>query len=278
MASFSEIAHKKVAGIPVLYLGAAFVAILAIVAWKIKPASTGDAPADNGGTDASDPAVGDLSDPYAGLGTNGTVTVVQQPTNTTPDPVVKTNDDWVRDGATWLGTTAGGNVPGTEAYSALQKYVTGQDRSFQENGWVNAWIAQGGLPPEGVSEGGTVQTKPAQKQFPSPPGTHNVTGNSDNTLALLANLYYGNASGDTINLIEESNPSLATATTLPIGAAVKIPVYAAPVTWTVPSRMTWAQAAAKNGTSEQVLKNLNNGSAGWRHAPYLEKGRVIRVK
>lgn len=280
VANFTELAHKKVAGIPVLYLAAGAVIILSIVAWKMKPAPSAvdTTPADAAGDASADEAANGLSDPYANLGTQGTVTVVQQPTDTTPDPVVKTNDDWVRDGATWLGSTAGGNVPGTDAYTALQKYVTGQDRTYAENGWVNAWIKQGGLPPEGISEGGTVQSKPAQKQFPNPPGTHNVTGNSDNTLALVANLYYGNSSGDTVNLLEEANPSLASSTTLPTGAAVKVPAYTAPVFWTVTARMTWAQAAAKNGTSEQVLKNLNNGTAGWRNAAYLDKGRSIRVK
>ena len=39
--NFQEIARKKIVGVPVIYWGLAAVTVLAFVAWKLKPASTG---------------------------------------------------------------------------------------------------------------------------------------------------------------------------------------------------------------------------------------------
>lgn len=277
MANFSEIARKKVLGVPALYLAGAFVVILAVVAYRMKSTATDKTPpVDNGGTDESAPGVGELSDPYAGLGTQGTVTVQQVATNpadTGND--VKTNEDWVRAGAEWLTSAKG--VAGSRGYSALHKYINGQDRTFEEQGWVDDVIKEKGQPPSDIAEGGRVDNKPAQRQFEKFPGKHTVTGSSDTTLSAISTLYYGSADGNHVDLLEFANPTLAMAGTLPGGTVVNVPAYHDPKYWVVTARMTWAQAAARNGISETQLRNLNNGSAAWRNAPYLNKGQRVRV-
>jgi hypothetical protein len=275
MASFQEIAHKKVAGVPVLYLAGGAVVILAIVAFKMKPSTppVEDAPADAGG----DPNAVDES-AYGDLATQGTVTVVQQPNQVTPDAVVKTNSTWVRDGSTWLVNE--NLATGTVAYTALSKYINGTDRSYEEDVMVNKVIKQFGPPPDDIAEGGTAGSKPAQKQFTNPPGVHTITGASDDSWAEIATLYYGNGSAANQDLLQFANPSLGSSPgPFGVGTKITVPVYHAPVTYKVPrGPVSWASVAAKNGISETQLKNLNNGSAAWRNAPTLATGQVVRVK
>jgi hypothetical protein len=276
MASFNDIAHKKVAGVPVLYLAGGAVVILAIVAWKMKPATVPDAevPADSGG----DPNAVDES-AYDGLATQGTVTVVQQPNQTTPDAVVKTNSTWVRDGSTWLVNQ--NLTSGTVAYAALTKYINGTDRSYDEEQLVNKVIKQFGPPPDDIAEGGTAGSAPAKKQFDNPPGVHTITGASDDSWAEIATLYYGNGAAANQDLLQFANPALGSSPgPFAIGTKITVPVYHAPVNYTVPKGkpLSWAAVAAKNGISETQLKNLNNGSAAWRNAPTLQPGQVVRVK
>lgn len=273
--TFKDFAAKRVAGVPVLYLTGAAVIILGIVAWKMKPAPTGDSKTatDSGSTDGgSDAGV------YDGLATQGTVTVVQQPTNPADvTPTVETNDTWVDKGARWL--IANDKAPGTVAISALTKYVNGQDRTYDENQLVEAVIKQFGPPPEGVAEGGGVGPKPAQKQFTEFPGVHKITGNSDNSFALLSRLYYGVGTnvGGRIDLLQAANTNLGDDGPWPIGTPVKIPAYHAPVYYTVPTNgMTRAQVAAKNGITVAQLNTLNNGP-NYNNVQTFPKGRKLRV-
>lgn len=272
MASFSEIARKKVAGIPVIYLAGGFVAILAIVAWKMKPVTPASDIAPDG---AGDPNAIDES-AYEGLATQGTVTVVQQPNQTTPDETVKTNSTWLRDGAAWLVSEK--KASGTEAYSALSKYVNGQDRSFAEDALINAVISHQGAPPEDIAEGGSVSAKPAQKQG-EPPTVHTITGSSDDTWAEIAQLYYGNGSPESADLLQFANPNLgSSAGPFAIGTKITVPVYHSPKYYVVPKGpVSWASVAGKNGISETQLRNLNNGTAAWRNAATLATGQKVRV-
>ena len=276
VASYSEILHKKVAGIPVVYLAGAAVIVLAIVAWKIKPVTpvSDTTPADAAGP--TDNGVTDATNPYDGLATNGTVVVQPQvPPQTDTTARFEDNSTWARTGAEWLTKEKG--VPGSQAAAALSHYIGGEDNSYQERVWVDLVISEYGQPPDDIAQGGAVGPKPPQRQFTNFPGTHTVTGDSDTNLAAIAQLYYGNADGNHVNLLEFANPSIATNPTLVPGTAVKVPAYTTPKTWTVTSTMTWAQAAAKNGISESQLRNLNNGPAAWRNAPTLNKGQVIVV-
>lgn len=274
--TFQEFAHKKVAGVPVIYLAGGFVVILAIVAWKLKPSTP---PADTTPVDTGGSAADNAIDPtdYSGLATNGTVIVApQSPPTDTPNSSITTNSDWVQQGVQWL--VGQNKSDGTTAVTALSKYINDQDRTYDENTLINLWIKQAGPPPDGVAGTGTVGSPPAKKQFDQPPGTHTVSNQNDNSLSAIATLYYGNGSSANVDLLQFANPPLAAANiNLPVGTKVNVPVYHDPKYWTVTTKMTWAQAASKNGITESQLKNLNNGSAGWRNAPTLNKGQVIRV-
>lgn len=273
--AFSDLARKKVAGVPVIYLAGGAVAVLAVVAWKLKPTVTApaDTPVDSGG----DPNAVDES-AYSGLATQGTVTVVQQPNQTVPDEVVKTNSTWVRDGAAWLVSEK--RVDGTAAYAALTKYVNGQDRSFDENTLVNLVIDHQGAPPDDIAEGGTSGTAPAQKQFNEFPGRHVVKNSSDNGFPQLASLYYNSSAPDRVDLLQAANPTLGEAGPWPTGTVVIIPTYHAPVYYTVASAKgeTASQVASKNGISLYQLAVLNNVRGGVYQPGYtLKKSSRVRV-
>lgn len=150
-----EILSKKVAGVPVVYLAAGAVAILAVVAWRMKPSdSSADVSPESGsGGDAvlDENGHADGSDPYAGMATNGTVIV--QPTPPAAEPEADkpdTNEEWVKLGAEWL--VAEKNVSGSAAYDALNKFVEGKSRSTTEQSWIDAVIRAHGLPPDGAGE------------------------------------------------------------------------------------------------------------------------------
>lgn len=165
--TFSELAAKKVVGVPVLYLAGAFVAVLAVVAWRMKPstpdtdsefAETEDAVLDENG-------IADGKNPYAGMATNGTVIVQPAPPAEAPEPDgIDTNDEWIRKGAAWLVAEKG--VSGPAAFTALSKYVNGQSRSLTEGQWVEAVFKQFGAPPDAFQE--TPLPAPTTPTTPTP--------------------------------------------------------------------------------------------------------------
>jgi hypothetical protein len=138
------------------------------------------------------------------------VTVVQQPSadaDTTPTKPID-NEDWARKGAEWLTATHG--VSGSAAIAALTKYISGTDRTFDEQTLVDMVIKEKGQPPNSIAEGGSVSAAPAKKQFSNFPGKHVIKGGSDNGFPQLATLYYGSAVDDRIDLLQAANPSLGT--------------------------------------------------------------------
>jgi hypothetical protein len=281
--TFQELAAKKVLGVPVLYLAAGFVAILAVVAWRMK--STPDA--DTSGVNPENGVAGsELDDPdnalagmegngYSGFVTNGTV-VVQPTTPTAEEPPEVNNDTWRKGATEWLVSQK--KASGVEAYSALSKYLDGDQLSIEEGVIVNAAIAEKGLPPEPVAKVGGVAgptEAPAQKQFSSFPGAHTVKGSNDNTATKLASLYYGNSDALHVNKIASANPALGpSSTTYNIGTRLTIPYYANPRYYTVTGKSdTWpSQIAAKNGLSYNQFLALNPSAT----APYA-KGAKMRV-
>lgn len=271
MASFNEIANKRVAGVPVLYLAGAFVAVLAIVAWKMKPSTPPEEPRGDEGT-TSENAPGNEVD-YSGLESQGTVTVVQ-PTvpQTTPDPVVKTNQDWVREGAEWA--TANNKASGSAAYAALNKYVNGQDRSFDEQVIVDAVLKEKGQPPDSIAEGGNVGSKPTSK-IPTLPGYHTVSGSADNGYDKLAILYYGKTDQNNYDLIQAANvATLGSSGPFPVGTKVYVPRYSNPKYYILPKDMNIAEIAAKNGIGQQAFRAYNqDAKTPW----VMKKGRKVRV-
>lgn len=271
MASFSDIANKRVAGVPVIYLAGAFVAILAIVAWKMKPSTPPDEPTGDEGT-TSENVPGDEVD-YSALASKGTVTVVQpEVPQTQPDPVVKTNQDWVKEGAEWA--TANNKATGSIAYSALNKYVSGQDRSFDEQTVVDAVLKEKGQPPDSIAEGGNVGSKPISK-IPTLPGYHTVTGTSDNGYDKVAIIYYGKTNQDNYDLIQGANVAkLGDSGPFPVGTKIYVPAYSNPKYYILPKDMNIAEIAAKNGIGQQQFRAYNSGA----NTPWvLKKGKKVRV-
>jgi hypothetical protein len=259
--NFSELAQRKVAGIPVLYLAGAFVAILAIVAWKMKPSVpddevTGDegTTPDNVPTDSGDPDAAD----YSGLVSQGTVTVVQG-TQTPTDAVKQTNEDWERAAITYL-VDAKLASP-SAAQNAIHKYLEGVNLSYDEGKLKDAAITKLKLPPEPLVQVGTVGTAPAQKQFSNFPGRHTVKGPNDNTASKLAQLYYGNSAADRINTIAAANTKLGPASTsYSPGAVVSIPTWTTPYTMTATKYYnTASKIGSKNGLSAAQVVALNPG-------------------
>lgn len=351
MGKFEELAHKKIAGVPVLYLAAGAVTILAVVAWKMKP-STDTTDTTSDGTNTAATAGTATANPYDGLDSNGTVTVQQSDLTAStsaagtyssndawvragaswlaseknvsastalavlnkyvsgdysslttaeqtmvdqwstqagppPDNVVSptqtattttatpTNQEWINDGAAWL--VKNKNATGSAALAALTKYVNGSDRSYQEQQWVDAWFAQEGAPPEGITAAGSVGSAPVlapQRQFTSFPGTHTIKGGADNGYTGLAKLYYNSTAPDRIDLLQAANTNLGPSGPWAIGTKVHIPAYHAPDYYTTTTTMTESQILSKNpGLSAAAFEVLNNG----RKSTY-PKGTRVRVK
>lgn len=275
--NFSELIRKRIAGVPVIYIAAAAVIILAIVAWRMKPNTD---ITDTGADVVGDPSAGsDLptegDDPYTGLATQGTVTVVQQPAQTAP-VVEKTNETWVKDGAEWIVAhpTADLTASGTSAVSALNRFLQGEDLSYEEGRIVNAVIREKGQPPEGTGSVGKISDAPGQKQFTNFPGNHTVKGPNDNTPAKLSTLYYGTADAAHLNRLIAANTQLGPATgSYSVGTRVNIPVYYNPRYFTITKSTTYpSQVAAKNGITYQQVTALNPGVT----APY-KVGSKVRV-
>lgn len=263
MASFSEIAHKKVAGIPVLYLAGGGAVILAVVAYRLKPSATTDTQgAADAGTDtqAADEAVQAAADgDYSALATQGTVTVVQSQSATEVDNVkYHNNGEWVKAGGEWLVANKG--ATGTAASAALSKGIDGAALTYDEGQLLNALIAEGGQPPDGFSSGtSTIATdKPAQRQFTNFPGTHTVKGYNDNTPSELSYLYYGKGDSKYLDLIRAANPSHPPNATWQIGEKVAIPAFREPAYYTTTvANQTMADIAKKNGITSTQLQLLN---------------------
>lgn len=260
--AFKEFAQKKVLGVPVLYLAALAVTILAVVAWRMKPAATEDTagvdPQDS--LDGVDNELVDADNPYSGLATNGTVVVAPQtPADTTVEPVVKTNEDWVKDASEWL--VAKKMATGIEATRALTKLIEGEDLSFDEGALANAAIAEKGQPPESIGKVGAIADQPARRQFSGSNGTHTVKGTNDDTFAKLAVVYYGNGDALHVNRIAEYNTKLGPASaSFDAGTRIAIPTYVNPKYYTVTGKNLdnrFKTIAAKAGATPEMIQALN---------------------
>lgn len=264
------------AGIPMLYLVVVGVGIFALVAWKLKaatpavdPAATDPAATDAGAT-ATGVTTGDLAGSvYDSLKTAGTVVVAPATDTITTPETVKTNATWLNDGVAWLQLQD--KATGSAANTALSKYLAGQDRSYDEQYLVDLWYKQGGPPPDGVEPSGTIGAKPAQKQG-NPPLAHEVKGSSDNSYGDVAMLYYGHNEQATYDLVQAANPQLGLTGPFAVGTRINVPVYHVPKMYVLPSDMSNAQIAAKNGISTYQFSALNNTSkTQWK------KGNTVRV-
>lgn len=277
--NFNELAQKKVLGIPVLYLGAGFVTILAIIAWRLKPAADTNTPGTNpadstAGADGEGQTTGQLAgttSPYDGYDTNGTVVVAPQPSTSTPG-AQPTNENWLGQAVPYVAAQL--HLSSGDVQAGLSKYLNGDDLTYDQGRMRDAAIDKFGLPPEGTAGFGQVGTQPAQKQFANFPGKHVVKNGNDNTSGKLAQLYYNNSDWAHSSFIAAHNASLGpTNTTYPAGTTVVIPDYTRPHYYTVPRGVTtFAQVAAKNGTTSQIVQLYNPQAS-----QPLKVNQVLRV-
>lgn len=263
MASFQEIANKKVAGVPVIYLAGAFVVILAFVAYKLP--SKESAPTDTGtGTEEAVPAAED----YSSLATTGTVTVVQSAQDSI-EKTTPTNEEWARTAVGYLIESKVATP--SEAEAAIAHYLAGANLSFAEGKLKDAAILKLGLPPEPLATLGSVGIQPARKQIGILPGTHKVVNSNDNSITKLASLYYGKTDPKYVRSIASANPKIPMGAALDPGTSVVIPAFVEPRYYTAGDTGISA-IAVKNGTTTAALKILNPGMS----FP-VKKGTKVRV-
>lgn len=275
MASFTELSRKKVAGVPVIYLAGAFVVILAIVAWKMKPSTPApEASPSDGGVDPNTPLGDNTAADYSLLATHGTVTTATAAP--TADPAVQqTNDDWYRAAVDYLVTS--NQASPSQAESAMSKYLHGDNLTFEEGTLKDKAILKLKLPPEPLATIGVISPAspaPAQRQFTNFPGGHTVKGPNDNTPTLLAQLYYGNGDAAHSALIVQQNARLGTGSvTYPVGTGVVIPAWHDPKYYITPKDgYSVSGVAAANGTTATSIGILNPGMT----FP-VKKGTKVRV-
>jgi hypothetical protein len=278
---------RKVAGIPVIYLGLLFVAVALYSAIKMKsgssapaaadPTATGDITGDTG-VDTSQPvfqATPTITQP------SGVVTSVTATSGPDTDELWKRRSiDWLRQNGYTLDV----------ATSAITKYLAGDPLSTVEAQARDKAVQQFGLPPESVPGTSTVANPapdpvstpvdvpttpnwngPASRQG-TPPCNHTVKGTSDNSFGELARLYYGQWGGGNAILIRSHN--IGVPEPIPIGTVVHIPRHVNPEYYRATSATRTAVAIArKNGLTVSRLHVLNPGD----HFP-VRAGTRVRVR
>lgn len=268
MGKFRELMQRKILGIKVLYLVAAFVVALLLVAWKMKSAP--DAEDEVPGEDEDDAGADDPLAPierYPDTDGDGTVTtpVATPETPTTPVydvPVEATNETWARTAISWL--RQNGGTPESAA-TAIQKYLAGDALSYAEGQLRDKAINQFGYPPDIPISGGT-QNKPVTTAKPptvtpqtqKPPLVFNTTA-SINTFGEMAKKFYGSNADRYIDLIQAANTSKPHAGPFKVGTPFFIPAKREPKYYTAKrGYLTAASIAAANGISQASLKELND--------------------
>lgn len=253
--NFKEIAQRKVIGVPLLYWALAAVAVLAYFAWKMVPYTKNAEEEDVGDTASEVGAGADLSD----LETTGTV-VVQPQAQPVAEVIEETNEKWLKAALDHVVREKKMATFG-DAQVALQKYLDGEDLTFDQGKIRDAAIDKLGIPPESLGKVGITASAPAQKQFNNFPGKHTVKGPNDNTAYKLAGLYYGNTGADYANRIVEMNTSLGpVSTTYAVGTVVNISGWTYPNYYTVTGKnkdQYFSTLAKKFGLSVAQVQALN---------------------
>jgi LysM repeat protein len=148
---------RKVGGVPVLYIAAGVVAILAVYAWRAKVVPA-DAPADS---ETGDSENADAAESFP--------EIERFPSAAAPSPTVdvtppdKTNEDWRRDAIGYLisqGASAGA------AHDAIERYIDGESLSVEQGKLRDNAVRKLGLPPDVFRAGATAT--PAPKPAPKP--------------------------------------------------------------------------------------------------------------
>ncbi|HXK36065.1 MAG TPA: hypothetical protein VJ553_00600 [Candidatus Paceibacterota bacterium] len=257
MENWKKVFTQKIGPVPVVYIGAVILVILAVVVSRTKFGQDTSAESDLTTSEEADVTADDIaSADYGFAATRGTVTVSQEGSGTTSAAVVDTNDLWVRRAAEYLGGQ--GQWSTTQVQAALQHYIDGNDLSYDEGLIRDAAVKQFGLPPETVTPGATGKM-PAKRQG-NAPTTHTVKGSLDNTYTELAQLYYGKTDGDTLDLLQLNNKALGQKGPFSTGTKVKIPLWKTPQYFTATSgTKTSTKIASRHGISVTDLKLMNQG-------------------
>jgi hypothetical protein len=294
----SSFVKRKVGGVPVVYLAGGFVAVLLVIAWRMKNSAA--AATDPTATDptaatgsAGTGAVDGNGDPSAVYPTMPTGTVVVAPSTPVDTNVPdQTNTDWLKKAVTYLVNTKG-HSPG-DAQQAITLYLDGENLSYAQGQMRDEAVKQLGLPPDPGSVGSTgakpvttVPTPAAPKPSPPPvqrqgvpPIWHTVRGVGDNSIGDLIKLYYGNGQDmKYMDLFEIHNPSLPPNGTLRVGTKVYIPKYVAPKYFKATTSVRSATAiAARNGISVKTLTLLNDGVGSPKLTFPAPVGAQVRVQ
>lgn len=163
------LASKRVLGVPVLYLVGAGVAVLAVYAWRLKPASEGPPSA------SEDPSSADATDVVASdtLPTLPQGTVVAASTTASgsgaSNSSIETNSDWLRKGVAYLISL--GKNPG-DSQVALQTYLSGSSLSYAQGQMRDYVVKEYGIPPEDFIAGNTAAPVATKTNTPTPAPTN----------------------------------------------------------------------------------------------------------
>lgn len=282
--------RRKIAGIPMIYLAGGIVAILAIVAFRMRntnsDSDTVDQPMEtdqNSDSDAAsdyDTAFDQSVADYSGFTAKGSVTAAPADnTGATSEPVVETNETWLAKAVQWNITKG---VSAGAAQSALQAYLNGSNLTHDQGTIRDNTVKEFGLPPDPPSSTNATPNPPtaatpspiARRQGPLA-RNHKVMNTSENTYAKLAALYYPTADATSIALIRRANVGkLVGDGPFAIGTLVRIPQYVAPKYYTSTKKTdTLKEIAAKNGISQDGVRALNPGMK----FP-VKSGTRVRVK
>ena len=259
--------RRRVAGIPVLYLAAGGVAVLAVVAWRMR--ATNDAETDvpmetNQNADADDPGsttlnTGDTS--YDGFVAKGSITAApaEPPEQNVPE---ETNQTWLKKSVEFRVKqgASGGTVQ-----SALQKYLSGSQLSYAEGQERDKAIKEFGLPPDPPEQTNPVNAPvvitPAKPQG-TLPRYHRVVNANDDTFADIARIYYPTADSTSVNLIARYNYGrLVGSGPFKVGTTVYVPKYNVPKYYRATKSIdTASEIGRKNGNvPARGIEALNPG-------------------
>lgn len=189
------LASKRVLGVPVLYLAAGGVAVLAIYAWRLKPASESptDGSTDVSSVDGADVVASDV------LPTLPQGTVVASSTGASGSGAsnsgIETNSDWLRKGVAYLISL--GKNPG-DSQVALQTYLSGSSLSYTQGQMRDYVVKEYGIPPEDFIAGNTSAPVATKTNTPTPAPTNTAAATKTATPAVRR---YTVVSGDSLSKI-----------------------------------------------------------------------------
>ena len=261
--------NRKFLNVPYLYWAAGFVAVLALLAWRMKPSAAAEVEEDEGADDSGYDSGGALAEQYPDMPT-GTVIVAPNPPeqdNSLDNQSITDNETWLKRGVAFLvgrGTGAG------EAQAALQTYLEGKDMSYSQGKLRDTVIAELGMPPVAPAIGKT-NADVARQQGPLP-RVHIVRGANDNSVAKIARLYYGRSDEFAIKNITSSSHFKKTnqgrVSNFPVGAKVHVPALPSPKV-TAPTITNKKPVKPKTPAVKRVT--VRRGSKAPNTIKYLQK-------